>query len=60
MTIDQAFSKLLKDWNNLPKDLRDKYKSYRSKHIKGAEPIGLGKKIEMLEKAGYRIEALKE
>jgi hypothetical protein len=54
MTIEQAFKKLLSEWEDLPKEYRDKYRSYRSKHLKGEEPIGVGKMREMLLKAGYK------
>ncbi len=55
MTIDKAFNTLLKDWEKQDKVFRDKYRSYRSKHLSKKEPIGVGKKIEMLEKVGYKI-----
>jgi hypothetical protein len=55
MTINQDIKHLLDNWKEQPKEYRDKYRSYRSKHISKKEPIGVGKKIEMLEKAGYII-----
>jgi hypothetical protein len=55
MTIYQAFKHLLNNWKPQDKEFKDKYRSYRSKHLSKKEPIGVGKKIEMLEKAGYVI-----
>lgn len=53
MTINQAFKQLLNNWKKHPKEYRDKYRSYRSKHLSKIEPIGIGKMREMLLKAGY-------
>jgi hypothetical protein len=60
MTINQAFQELLKNWEEQDKVFRDKYRSYRSKHLSKKEPIGVGKKIEMLEKVGYVIKVMKK
>lgn len=54
MTIHEAFKELLDNWSNQPKEFREKYKSYRSKHLKGVEPIGIGKIREILLEAGYK------
>lgn len=54
MEFEKAFEKLLQKWESLPQDFRQKYVTYRSKHLAGREKIGPGKKIEMLREAGYR------
>lgn len=58
MTLTEAFNDLLNNWKELPKEFRDKYRSYRSKYNKSlkdakAEKIGEGIMREMLLKAGY-------
>jgi hypothetical protein len=56
MTIEKTFERLITDeWVELPKSYKEKYKSYRSKAVTGNGIVGLGKKIEMLEKAGYKV-----
>jgi hypothetical protein len=56
MTIEKSFEKLIVDeWPELPQSYKLKYKSYRSKAVTGNGIVGLGKKIEMLEKAGYKV-----
>jgi hypothetical protein len=58
MTIDQAFKELIKNWTEQDSTVKNKYRSYKSKHLKSlkdkkAEKIGLGKIREMLLEAGY-------
>lgn len=59
MTIDQAFTHLLKNWKDQDKEFKDKYRFYKSKYLisqkdKKREKIGEGKMREMLLEAGYK------
>lgn len=64
MTLIEAFNDLLANWDKLPKEFREKYKSYKSKYEnqdkktkevkkKSMVYVGQSKMREMLIKAGY-------
>jgi hypothetical protein len=66
MTLDKAFDDLLKHWEDQKSDFRDKYKPYRSKHLKSQGMkasevkdklyyVGDEKKRGMLKAAGYKV-----
>jgi hypothetical protein len=56
MTIIKAFKHLLGHWKEQDKSFKDKYRSYRSKHLNQSDYVGEKKMIEMLEGAGYKVE----
>lgn len=64
MTLTEAFDNLLANWQQLPAEYREKYKSYKSKYEnqdkktkevkqKSMVYVGQSKMREMLIKAGY-------
>lgn len=55
MTIQQAFKNLCDNWEDQPKEFRDKYRSYRSKFkAKNTREVGHRKMREILLEAGYK------
>lgn len=52
MTLTEAFNTLLLNWQSLPKEYREKYKSYKSKYENKSGPVGERKMKEMLNAAG--------
>jgi hypothetical protein len=55
MTFEKAFQHLIDNWEKLPKEFRDKYRSYRSKFLAGKiTEVGIGKRREMLLASGYK------
>ena len=53
LSLEFAFAKLMEMWPLLPRNYREIYSTYRSKHFNADVGIGVGKKIEMLQQAGF-------
>lgn len=51
--IDFHFAALMENWASLPKVFKRQYSRFRYMFLSQSQPIGVGKKLSMMEDGGY-------
>lgn len=54
------FCQVVQDWKLIPKNLRSRHTVFKYNHLRGKNPVGIGKMLEIIEDAGYKIELNKD